>query len=218
VSGTFVLQLSATDAASYKVSTLPAGLVYDPKTGRITGRPTTPGSKLITVTATNAAGTSHPALTFTITVDDIAAYAKGTFQAMIAHQPWNANLGGFLSFTLSASGVPTGTLKYAGASHALTNRVEAVPATQQWTFSQRITRSGKTALVVNLTSPNTQDGELTGTIAVEAAAPESAVVSGRQNVWTAAHCLPPSQAHITRRWRCQPCLSGIQVFRRDRIR
>ena len=83
VSGTFLLQLSATDAASYKVSTLPAGLVYDPKTGRITGKPTTPGSKLITVTANNAAGTSHPALTFTITVDDIATYAKGSFQALV---------------------------------------------------------------------------------------------------------------------------------------
>lgn len=186
VSGTFLLQLSATDAASYKVSTLPAGLVYDPKTGRITGKPTTPGSKLITVTATNAAGTSSPALTFTITVDDIAAYAKGTLQAMIARQPWNANLGGFLSFTLSASGVPTGTLKYAGASHAISGRVDAVPATHQWTFFQRIARSGKPALLVNLTSPTAHDGELTGTIALEAAAPETATVSGRQNVWSVA--------------------------------
>ena len=186
VSGSFLLQLSATDAVTYKISTLPAGLVYDSKTGRITGKPTTPGSKLITVTASNAAGTSTPALTFTITVDDIAAYAKGTFQAMIARQPWNANLGGFLSLTLSASGAPTGTLKYAGAGHSIVGRVDAAPTTHQWTFSQRIARSGKAALLINLTSPSAQDGELTGTIAVEAVAPESATVSGRQSVWSAA--------------------------------
>ena len=186
VSGAFDLQLSATDAASYKVSTLPAGLIYDPKTGRITGKPTTPGSKLITVTATNAAGTSSPALTFTISVDDIAAYAKGTFQALIGRQTWNASLGGFLSFTLSTSGAPTGTLRYAGASHSLAGRVDAVPATHQWTFYQRIARTGKAALLLNLTSPNALDGELTGTLALEAVSPESATLSGRQNVWSAA--------------------------------
>jgi hypothetical protein len=186
VSGAFDLQLSATDTATYKVSTLPAGLVYDPKTGRITGKPNTPGSKLITVKATNAAGTSNPALTFTITVDDIAAYAKGSFQALIGRQPWNANLGGFLSFTLSTSGAPTGTLRYAGASHSLAGRVDAVPATHQWTFYQRIARTGKAALLLNLTSPNALDGELMGTVALEAVLPESAAVSGRQTVWSAS--------------------------------
>ena len=186
VSGTFTLQLSATDAASYKVTNLPPGLVYDPKTGRITGKPTTFGSKLVTVTATNAAGTTNPALSFTIVVDDIAAYAKGSFQAFIGRQPWNANLGGFLSFALSTSGVPTGSLKYAGASYSITGRVDANATTHEWTFAQRIARTGKPALLVNLSSPSALDGELTGTIALEATTPETATVSGRQTVWSAA--------------------------------
>ena len=184
VSGTFTLQLSATDAAIYKVTNLPLGLVYDAKTGRITGKPTTPGSKVVTVTATNAAGTTNPALTFTIVVEDIAAYAKGGFQALIGRQPWNANLGGFITWALSASGVPTGTLKYAGAVYSIAGRVEAVPTSHEWTFSQRIARTGKPALLLNLVSPSASDGELTGTVALEAISPESAQVSGRQTVWS----------------------------------
>lgn len=186
VSGTFALQLSASDAASYKVTNLPLGLVYDPKTGRITGKPTAFGSKQVTVTATNAAGTTNPALSFTIVVDDLAAYAKGSFQALIGRQPWNTNLGGFLSFTLSTSGAPTGTIKYAGASYSITGRVEANATTHEWTFAQRIARTGKPALLVNLASPTAQDGELTGTVAIEAIAPEAATVSGRQTVWSAS--------------------------------
>jgi hypothetical protein len=186
VSGAFDLQLSATDAAGYKVTNLPAGLVYDPKTGRITGKPTAFGSKLVTVTATNAAGTTNPALSFTIVVDDLAAYAKGSFQALIGRQPWNSNLGGFLSFTVSTSGAPTGSLKYAGASYSITGRVDANATTHEWTFAQRIARTGKPALQVNLASPTAQDGELTGTVAVEATAPEAATVSGRQTVWSAS--------------------------------
>lgn len=184
VSGTFTLQLSATDAASYAVTNLPLGLVYDAKTGRITGKPTTPGAKLVSVKATNAAGTTNPALTFTIVVEDIASYAKGNFQALIGRQPWNANLGGFITWALSASGVPTGTLKYAGAVYSITGRVEAVPASHEWTFSQRIARTGKPALLLNLASPSVVDGELTGTVALEAPVPESALVSGRQTVWS----------------------------------
>ncbi|MBL9145020.1 MAG: immunoglobulin domain-containing protein [Verrucomicrobiaceae bacterium] len=184
VSGTFTLQLSATDAASYAVTNLPLGLVYDAKTGRITGKPTTPGAKVVSVKATNAAGTTNPALTFTILVEDIAAYAKGNFQALIGRQPWNANLGGFITWALSASGVPTGTVKYAGAVYSITGRVEAVPASHEWTFSQRIARTGKPALLLNLVSPSATDGELTGTVALEAPAPEPALVSGRQTVWS----------------------------------
>lgn len=186
VSGGFTLQLSAFDAATYKVTNLPPGLVYDPKSGRITGKPTAFGSKLVTVTATNAAGTTSQPLTFVITVDDMATYAKGTFQALIGRQPWNKNLGGFLSVTIGSSGAHTGTLKYAGASYSIKGRVETVPATREWTSTLRIPRTGKPALLVNLVSPNAIDGELTGSVALDAPLLEAATVSGRQTVWSAS--------------------------------
>lgn len=57
----FSYQIAATqDPASFAASTLPPGLTLNRTTGRITGIPTLPGPFVVTVTATNASGTSAP--------------------------------------------------------------------------------------------------------------------------------------------------------------
>lgn len=71
----FSYAISATNSpTSYAVAsgTLPAGLTLNTATGVISGTPTVAGSSSVTVTATNAGGTSAPAtLSFTITGPEI---------------------------------------------------------------------------------------------------------------------------------------------------
>lgn len=183
VSGWFELQLTASEAASFSVKNLPPGITYNSKTGLISGRPNGTSSRVITITATNAAGTSDPALVFVLNVGDLAAQAKGGFQALISPQPWNGGLGGFLTYNVSTSGSVTGSIQLAGQKFTLFGRVNANPVTQGWTFQQRFARTGKPALLFNLASPTVMDGALTGTLALEAPTPELATLTGRQTVW-----------------------------------
>lgn len=185
VSGEFFLQLRASEAATYVVKNLPAGLTYNSRTGIISGRPNLPGPRLITVTASNAAGASaSPALTFTINVSDFAPQAKGGFQALVERQPWNADLGGMLNLNVSATGSVTGSVTFAGQKFVLNGRVDASAASHGWTYHLRLARSGKAALLVDLVSPPALDGVLTGTVAQESSTPQSATVSGYQTVWS----------------------------------
>jgi hypothetical protein len=185
VSGEFTLQLQASDAVSYQATALPAGLVLNPRTGLISGIPSAPGSRTITVSATNAAGVTDVLLSFDLTVHDIAGHAQGKFVGLIEGQPWNANLGGTLSLSLTATGSCTGSFKMAGATFALKGRVQAQAATRGWTFTQRLARSGKPALLVDLHSPSTVDGPMTGSIRLEATPDEAADIhSAGQVVWS----------------------------------
>ncbi|MFA5264995.1 MAG: putative Ig domain-containing protein, partial [Opitutaceae bacterium] len=60
---------------SYGASNLPPGLVINTATGVITGKPTTGGTWIVTLTATNATGTSTTFVTITITSSWIADFA-----------------------------------------------------------------------------------------------------------------------------------------------
>jgi len=64
----FAYQITATNGAtSYSASGLPAGLVIDTTTGRITGTVTNPGTFVVNLGATNPTGTGNKTLTITIT-------------------------------------------------------------------------------------------------------------------------------------------------------
>lgn len=58
--------LARNQPGTFAASGLPAGLVINPVTGVISGTPTTPGTYAVTLSATNAAGTSQRALGITI--------------------------------------------------------------------------------------------------------------------------------------------------------
>ena len=186
VSGPVSLQISATEATSYKALGLPAGLILNPTTGLITGKALSPGISSILITASNAAGTNALGISFSLAVGDINGFAKGNFQALVTRQPWNSELGGLLTLNVNTTGTVTGTLKIVGATYNMIGSVDAILATGGWTFSQRITRTGKPALLVSITSPTLADGELTGHVSTDSIVPEISNVSGRLSVWTTA--------------------------------
>jgi hypothetical protein len=184
VSGNFTQLIYASDATSYRFTGLPPGLIYNASNGSITGKPTAFGRFLVTVTATNAAGSAQS--TFFLEVRDLQSYAKGSFQGTIQRQPWNSNLGGMVSLNVATTGAVTGSVRYAGATLPLSGPVDADASARGWNFSQRITRTGLPALQVYLVSPTALDGEFTGTISIEQAADaQPATVGGYQVVWNA---------------------------------
>lgn len=187
VSGAFDLQLSATDAASFKVLNLPPGLIYSAVTGRITGKPTPATSKLVSVTAANAAGTSAT-LTFTINVVDLPAHLKGTHQGLLSgERPWLNDLDGLLTLTVSATGAVTGNLRTAIGTYTLVGSVDADPGTQTWSFRQRFVRTGKPALVLTVNSANAATNLFTGSLVEEPRPGDVASINGHRNIWSASN-------------------------------
>jgi uncharacterized delta-60 repeat protein len=63
----FIFQIVATNSpTSYGATNLPAGLTVDTALGLISGTPTTAGTSMVTLTASNAAGTGSKLLTLTV--------------------------------------------------------------------------------------------------------------------------------------------------------
>lgn len=187
VSGAFDLQLSATDAATFKITNLPAGLVYNAATGRITGKPTLAGSKLVSVIASNAAGPSAT-LSFIITVIDLPAHLEGTHQGLLSgERPWLNDLDGLLTLTVSATGAVTGSLRTTAGIFTHTGRVDADPAAQTWSFRQRIARTGKPALVLAVNSADAMTHLFTGSLIEEPTPGDVASINGHRNVWSIAN-------------------------------
>lgn len=116
--------------ASYNITGLPKGLVYDVVTGRITGIPEAVGLFTIRATATNPSGSSNT-MTGTIRVLPLIQGSTGSFVAAVAPSlALNLNHGGRLSLTVSDTssfsaslqmGAETfksaGTLRYVGTDN-----------------------------------------------------------------------------------------------------
>jgi hypothetical protein len=86
---------------SYSASPLPAGLSIVTATGVITGTPTTVGTTVVLLGATNSSGTGNYALTITVS-------AAGTVPD-ITNNPLTAagTVGAAFTFTITATGTPT---------------------------------------------------------------------------------------------------------------
>ena len=139
VSGNIDYQVHASGAARYTVRGLPRGMKFDPKTGRLTGRPTAVGYHVIVVTAFGANGFSN-STTLTITVGVLPG--TGAYQALVPAADWNGQRGGMMNLIVAGSGSFTGKLRLAGASYAVQGRV--VGSETGWTIPA--VRLGKTAL------------------------------------------------------------------------
>jgi hypothetical protein len=93
--------VAAGSPTSYTASPLPAGLSISVTTGAITGTPTSAGSTVVTIGATNASGTT----TSTVTIDIVAAPGDAPIITNAASA--GGIVGTPFSFAIIASGSPT---------------------------------------------------------------------------------------------------------------
>jgi hypothetical protein len=85
---------------SYSATGLPPGLTLNTVTGRIDGTPTTPGTYVVTISATNASGTSSTNVTMVIATPISVAVAADLVNALTTV---NANPNGSYTITFTAS-------------------------------------------------------------------------------------------------------------------
>jgi PKD repeat protein len=140
---------------SYSATGLPPGLTLDPLTGAISGTPTTAGTYLVTITATNSAGSSSTTVTMIIAGAAVAPVFTGPATATgAAGTP-------FVTYFIAATGLPTSytaTGLPPGLSlNALTGAINGTP-TSPGTYGVTITATNAygtstTTLVISLT-PN----------------------------------------------------------------
>ena len=101
------------DPTVTKVTGLPAGLSYSASSGVISGKPLYPTGldepAVVVVNASNIAGAAVP-MAFTMTVNPLDPDMVGSFDGLIERSVDDKNLGGQVSFTVSATGDVTGTL------------------------------------------------------------------------------------------------------------
>ncbi len=95
---------------SFSAKGLPAGLKMDPKTGRISGRPTKAVASVpVEMTAKNKLGSTKT--TSTLTIHAFPAKLAGPFTALVERDPdLYGNLGGRLDMTITTLGAYSGSL------------------------------------------------------------------------------------------------------------
>jgi uncharacterized repeat protein (TIGR03803 family) len=157
---------------SFSATGLPAGLKFDTKTGRLTGKPTTPSKQTLGVytpskisfKATNPFGTSV-AEDFYLTIEPLEAGVVGTFSGLVARSGHsNFGMGGHVKITVAASGIVSGDVTLAGQKHAVVGSLD-VSLGNNPTFDLIVKRSpaslGNLRLTGNISPP---DDLLSGTI------------------------------------------------------
>jgi len=111
----------------YTASPLPAGLSLDMVTGVISGTPTTVGTTIVTLGATNLTGTGNATLTITIATTSVAPVILNTVLSA------SGTVGTAFNFTVAATGTPnsyTASPLPAGLSIGLTTgAITGVPTT-----------------------------------------------------------------------------------------
>jgi subtilisin-like proprotein convertase family protein/subtilisin family serine protease len=122
------LQFTASNSpTSFTVTGLPPGVLLLKSTGQMTGRPTRPGSYLLTLTASNSAGTGAP-LQYAWIIEDFPTAAVGVWQGITArNNDLNQLLGGRIKLTISASGSYSGSLTLGTRTRSWTGFVDALP-------------------------------------------------------------------------------------------
>ncbi len=104
----FTFQITASgNPTKFAATGLPAGLALDVNSGKISGTPTTAGTATVTVSATNAGGTTTGSLKITITADAI------TIASAPMATPNPASAGQSVAFTVSAKDNAGNALTYA---------------------------------------------------------------------------------------------------------
>ena len=152
----------------FAVRGLPAGVKFNPLTGELTGRPTVsiqvPTRYPLTITASNAAGSSAPLKTDVI-VQPLPGYTVGSFHGIIERQAaLNAGHGGRITLAVTTIGSFTGKLTLGAASSSFTGQLDSTQIGQDATAQIRITRARPLATLNLAFTIQRLTGELTGQV------------------------------------------------------
>lgn len=187
VSGTYTLPIPTVNGpVTYVVTGLPRGLAISQATGIIGGKPQVYGDFTITVKATNAAG-STPVISFPMHVLATPASARGTFTGLIQRDAtFNEGFGGLLTFKSSSLGSLTGTVKLGGTSLniPITGQLEVPVNGGSPTAHVVIPRTGKPALVLDLTLNSGSTGHFLASLTVDQPGGASINFDGYRHSWT----------------------------------
>ncbi|MCX6855640.1 MAG: choice-of-anchor D domain-containing protein, partial [Verrucomicrobia bacterium] len=134
------------NASSYTCTTLPAGLVFDNKTGRLYGVPTRAGSYPLTFRASNFRGFSTA--TGTLTVSPVLGNSvTGSYLGLIERGPLTGGLGGRLDMTVAITRAFSGKLSLGSSAVSFVGRL----ASGGLSTSITIFRTGLPNLTLTLT-------------------------------------------------------------------
>jgi uncharacterized delta-60 repeat protein len=152
----------------FAVRGLPAGVKFNPLTGEFTGRPTVsiqvPTRYPLTITASNAAGSSA-ALKADVIVQPLPGYTAGSFHGIIERQAaLNAGHGGRITLAVTTTGSFTGKLTLGAASSSFTGKLDSMQIGQDATAQIRITRARPLAALNLAFTIQRLTGELTGQV------------------------------------------------------
>lgn len=110
----------------FAIRGLPMGVTLDPRSGRLSGKPSQAGIHTLFITASNEVGTSA-LVSAIIDVQALPGASVGSFQGIVERNAAASqdNLGGGLRFTVAASGALSGSLSQGGRTHRFVGRVDA---------------------------------------------------------------------------------------------
>jgi hypothetical protein len=172
----FTYQLTATNRpTSYSAANLPLGLNLDSALGVITGTPTEAGTKLVTIGAANASGTTSATLTITIEPSPATGPVIGNATAVTARagQPFSFQVrvsGVTSAATIAATGLPSGLTINAATgvtsgtvaqpgSYAPTVTVTDGSVTARRTLQLTFTPNSALPVITSATAANLQSGQ-----------------------------------------------------------
>lgn len=181
ISGPYTWQITSIGGtATYKISGLPPGVVYNTNTGLISGTPTKVGSFNVKITGVNEVGTGA-VQTFLLIVSPLSDTQTGSYSATIARsRAINGNLGGLISLTVLSNGTYTGKVGNGLAPIPIKGSVIA-SLTGDPRVVVPVRRLGMLDLLLDVTLAGVAQ-TVTGTVSDGT---DSAEVSGGKHIWSA---------------------------------
>jgi hypothetical protein len=157
----FSYQITATNnPTSYGAAPLPGGLSVNTATGLISGTPTTPGTTLVTLSATNAAGTGTEILTLTINstsyfVQAVASASPGAAKSLSLSFPANTVAGDLIlaAFDFDTTTTPSSVTDSQGNVFTqVGNQLTSPGGTRSQVYYAKSIKGGADTVTVNLSA------------------------------------------------------------------
>lgn len=147
---------------SFFLASLPLGLTYDTKTGRITGRPRVAGTYSVTTYMRNVIGISN-VVVGTMQILPMAQGGVGTFLAAIEPSGINGNKGGRLDLTILDQGTYTGRITLASDTYSFAGVLTYYPGVYAPQSQIVVQRKGKTPILLSF-SMDSSTGQVSGQV------------------------------------------------------